>query len=288
MNSLFHGPIARRRTEPLQIDLEVVMTTKLGRRRMAYIPRFVVHALEKIICVPDINHLLRVNYPKTGAEFARGVLKSLNVKVNVHQTTNLPPKENRKVLFVSNHPMGGIEGMAMIDFMQKYYGGQVYVMVNDILMAIEPMQNVFVPVNKHGSQGHRTFERIEEALSSDNPVLIFPAGWVSRLGDNNKLHDIPWFKTFVNKAIEHQRTVMPVFCDGRNSMFFYRFARLRKQLGIKLNIEMVRLPKEVLRMRNRCLNIICGKPIDWSALRGGRQAQATANAICEKVYALQP
>lgn len=288
MNCIFHGPVAKNRREPLQIDLHEVMLTKLGRRRMKYIPGFMVRAIEKMICVPQINRLLRINYPKTGADFARGVLDCLNVKVNVHKVDNLPPASDRRVMFVSNHPMGGIEGMAMIDFMNRYYGGQVYVMVNDILMALEPLQNVFVPVNKHGSQGHRTVERIEDALRSDNPLLIFPAGWVSRLDKKGNLHDYPWFKTFVTKAIEHKRTVCPVFCDGRNSKFFYHFARLREKLGIKLNIEMVQLPREVLRMSNKCLNIICGKPIDWHKLRGGSEARETAERICRQVYALQP
>lgn len=287
-NCIYHGPVARSRKQPLQIDLAEVMNKKLGRRRMSMIPNAFVRYIEHVICVPAINRLLRENYPKTGGEFARGILKSLNINVDFHNTDNLPPAENRRVLFVSNHPMGGIEGMAMIDMMERYYGGQIYVMVNDILMALEPLQNVFVPVNKHGHQGVQTAKRIEEALSSDNPVLIFPAGWVSRLNSHNCLHDIPWHKTFVNKAIEHRRNIIPMFCDGRNSMFFYRFAKLRESLGIKLNVEMVRLPREVLKMRNRCFNIICGKPIDWFDLRGGAHAQQTAYEICNRVYAMQP
>lgn len=288
MNCIYHGPVAKRRQEPLQIDLQQVMLTKLGSRRMKYIPGFVLRMVEKIICVPQINHILKVNYPKTGGEFAHGVLNTLNVKVNTHKENNLPPASQRKVMFVSNHPIGGVEGIAMIDFMHRYYGGQVYVMVNDILMALEPMQNVFVPVNKHGSQGHQTVERLEDALASDNPVLIFPAGWVSRLNSKGELHDYPWFKTFVTKAIEHQRTVCPVFCDGRNSKFFYLFARWRERIGIKLNIEMVQLPREVIRMSNKCMNIIFGKPIDWRLLRGGKDARETADRICRQVYALQP
>lgn len=287
-NCIYHGPVSRNREVPLRIDLKNVMVKKLGRRRMSFIPDFVVRKLEDIICVPEINRLLRENYPKTGGDFARGILSSLNVRVDMHNTANVPPPSQRRVLFVSNHPMGGIEGMAMIDWMSRYYGGQIYVMVNDILMALEPLQNVFVPVNKHGHQGVRTAERLEEALASDNPMLVFPAGWVSRLNFKNQLHDIPWHKTFVNKAIEYKRMIQPMFCDGQNSMFFYRFAKFRERIGIKLNIEMVQLPREVLKMRNRCFNIICGKTIHWDSLRGGQHALATANDICRTVYALRP
>lgn len=286
-NCIYHGPVTRVRTVPLRIDLQHVMTKKLGRGRMRFVPGVAIKAIERLICVSHINRILAQCHPKTGADFARGVLKALNIKVNVHNTENVPTS-NRRVLFVSNHPMGGIEGMALIDFIQRMYGGQIHVVVNDILMALEPLQNVFVPVNKHGRQGVETARRMDEAMASDNPVLIFPAGWVSRLDSKGRVVDYKWYKSFVTKAIEHHRNIMPVYCDGRNSMFFYRFAKLREKLGIKLNIEMVRLPREVLLMRNKSMNIFCGRPIDWTALRGGRDAESTAYSIRQQVYALQP
>lgn len=288
MNCIYHGPVTAKRTLPLRVDLPFVLEKKIGSRRTRMIPRFLMRTLEKIICVKEINQILAHNQSKTGAEFATGVLRQLNIKVNVRQQTNLPSPENRRVLFICNHPMGGAEGIAMIHFMHQYYGGQIYVMVNDILMAIEPLQSVFVPVNKHGHQGHQTLTRIEDAMKSDNPVLIFPAGMVSRLDDKGRVRDLPWSKTFITKAIEHKRTVIPMFCCGRNSMFFYRFAKLRKNLGFKLNIEMVRLPREVLRMSNRAIDMICGKPVAWQSLRGGRDAREETQRLRELVYAMEP
>lgn len=288
MNCIFHGPVTRRRTSPLQIDLPYVLTKKLGEHRMRYMPGLIVNILEKIICVKDLNHLLAVNDGKTGPDFARGVLETLNVDVKVHNMDNIPAPENRRVMLVSNHPMGGPEGVAMIDFMHKYYGGQIYVMVNDILMAVEPLQNVFVPVNKHGHQGHSTLTRLEEALKSDNPVLIFPSGKASRLDNKGRVRDLPWHKTFVTKAIEHQRDILPIFCCGGNSKFFYRFARIREMLGIKLNIEMVQLPRELLRMRNSVMNLVCGKPVSWRTLHTGREAAQDVDRIRQMVYAMEP
>lgn len=287
-NCIYHGPVSRDQEAPLHIDLPAVLTKKLGARRMKYVPDFVVRRLEKIICVPELNALLAANAGKEGAEFARGILSELNVKVDVRQVENLPPPSDRRVLFISNHPMGGIEGMAMIDFMNRYYGGQVYVMVNDILMAVEPLQSVFVPVNKHGRQGKQTLQRIDQALDSNNPCLIFPAGWVSRLQKHGRVSDYKWYRTFINKAIEHKRTIIPMFCTGKNSMFFYRFAKLREFLKIKLNVEMVRLPREVLLMRNKTLTMICGKPVDWRTLRGGAHADDDVERLRRMVYAMEP
>lgn len=287
-NCIYHDEAPIMHSQPLQIDLAKVMTEKLGPRRMALVPNAIVRYIEHIICVPTLNALLRENYPKTGGDFARGILQSLNVDVRLHDTDKLPSAGERRVLFVSNHPLGGVEGLAMIDWMDRCYGGRFYVMVNDILMAVEPLQDVFLPINKHGRQGTRTVKQVDEALAGDNPVLIFPAGLVSRMDGNDRLHDKPWRKTFVNLAIRHRRTVVPVFCGGRNSMAFYRFCRWRERLGIKLNIEMVRLPREVLNMRDRSLDITFGNPIPWAGLQGGVHAQQTADDICRIVYGLQP
>lgn len=272
-------------TSALRLDIRAVLDSKLGRRSR-YVPDFVVRALERVICADKLNELLQNNHGKRGAEFCRGVLADLKVNVAVHGEDNLPSIDNRRVMIVSNHPLGGLDGMALISFFQQRYGGDIYFIVNDMLMAIEPLTNVFVPVNKHGAQNRESALAVERVLESNNPVLIFPAGLVSRLGDDGTICDLEWKKMFVNKAIAHQRDVVPVFFSGQNSKFFYKFARLRKRSGLKLNIEMVRLPRELFGMENGTLNIVCGKSLPWQQLKGGANAAATAAQIKKIVYNL--
>lgn len=271
---------------PLQLDLPGTLTRKLGKRRMRFVPRWLVRMLEKAICADRLNALLRAGWPATGADFARRVLDELDVHTHIIGTEKLPAPSDRRVMLVSNHPLGGVEGMALIDLMSRHFGGQIYVMVNDILMAIEPMREIFLPVNKHGRQDNATAMRVEQALASDNPVLIFPSGLVSRLQPEIGVHDLPWKATFVNLAIRHNRKVVPVYCGGHNSMFFYRLARWRQRLGIRLNIEMVRLPREIFGLEGATLPIVVGTPIDAADLKGGPQARQTANDICQRVYSL--
>ena len=272
---------------PIQIDLPAVLRSKL-RNKARYVPGWLVRWLERTICVPQLNRLLADNYPKRGADFAGGVLSDLNVRVETVGIENLPPREHRRVLFACNHPLGGADGLALIKFMHDYYGGDVYVVVNDILMAIEPLAETFVPVNKHGAQGHGNARLFEEVLASDNPVLFFPAGLVSRLGKKGIIADLKWKNTFVNKAIAHRRDVVPLFFSGHNSRFFYRFARWRERLGIKLNIEMVRLPRELVRLTDTTLQIICGKPVAWQTLKGGAHTAQTVSELRAMTYALAP
>lgn len=271
--------------ELLRIDLQDVIKSKLGSRSWL-VPGWLVRRLEKVICADRLNALLEHNYPKTGAEFCRGVFDDLRVTVEARGTENLPDRSHRRVMIVSNHPLGGLDGMALIDFFSSYFGGKVYFVVNDLLMAVKPLNDVFVPINKHGAQSREAYQRLDEVLNGDDPVIIFPAGLVSRLGNDGTIRDLEWKKMFVNKAVATRRDIIPVHFSGQNSCFFYKFARRRKRLGLKFNIEMILLPGEVFKSEGCTFRITCGKMIEWQTLKGGRDAALTASAIKDKVYAL--
>lgn len=272
--------------EPLQLDLPAVLRSKLGKKAR-YIPSFIIRRLEKTICVDRLNALLAHNHPKTGADFCRGVISDLGVDIQAVGTDNLPVASHRRVLIVSNHPLGGLDGMALIAFFEQYYGGRVYFVVNDLLMAVKPLADVFVPINKHGAQSRQAKETLDRVFESDDPVLIFPAGLVSRLDQNGDIKDLEWKKMFVNRAISSQRDIIPVHFGGNNSPFFYKFANRRKKLGLKFNIEMIYLPREIFRSAGKTFRITIGRPIAWQTLEGGRKAVETAQHIRDSVYNLQ-
>ena len=271
---------------PLQIDLPAVLRAKLGARAR-FVPRWLVHRLERYICVDELNRLLRDHYPARGAEFCGRVLDDLGVTVKVEGLDNLPPATDRRVLFACNHPLGGADGLALIKFMHDYYGAPVYVVVNDILMAVEPLRDVFLPVNKHGQQAAGDVRRFDAVLDSDNPVLFFPAGLVSRLHDDGGIYDLPWKTTFVNKAIATGRSIVPLYFSGHNSRAFYKLARRRQRMGLKFNIEMLRLPRELVRLRDTGLTIRCGRPVPVTDLRGGAQARQTVQHVRDLCYSMQ-
>ncbi|MDE6395680.1 MAG: 1-acyl-sn-glycerol-3-phosphate acyltransferase [Muribaculaceae bacterium] len=270
---------------PIRIDLQAVLASKLGKRSR-FVPRFLVRRLEKIIRAERLNKLLADNYPAKGADFCRGVLDDLRVSVTAKGAGNLPSPDHRRVVIVSNHPLGGLDGMALIDYFTKYFGSPVYFVVNDLLMALEPLNDVFVPVNKHGSQSRKAAADLDGAFASDRPVIVFPAGLVSRLGKKGHIADLEWKKMFVNRAIASGRDVIPVYFSGHNSKSFYRLARRRKQLGINFNIEMVYLPREVFRSEGKSFEIHIGPLIPVRELKGGKEAAITSLKIREKVYNL--
>lgn len=270
---------------PMRIDLPAVLRAKLGKNAR-WVPRALVRRLERTICVNQLNELLEHNYPRRGADFCRGVFDDLDVTVRARGVENLPDPSHRRVIIASNHPLGGLDGMALIDFFTRYFGGKVHFLVNDLLMAVEPLSDVFVPINKHGAQSRDAMKRLDELFEGDDPILVFPAGLVSRLGANGEIKDLEWKKMFVNKAISSHRDIIPVHFSGHNSKFFYKFARRRKRIGLKFNVEMIYLPREVFRSRGKTFDITCGPIISRQTLKGGKDAAATAARIKEQVYSL--
>lgn len=270
---------------PLEINVGEVLRQRIPRY-WRFIPRRLVHWLERTVCQDELNRLLRDNFPRRDADFCRGVLDDLGVTVNFHNLDNLPPKELTRVLFVSNHPLGGLDGMALIDFVRTYYGVAPRFIVNDLLNAVEPLSDTFIPVNKHGTQSREAILRLDEAFASDAPLLMFPAGLVSRRGKKGVVADLEWQKMFVAKARQSGRDIIPLHFYGENSSFFYKFAKFRRRIGLKFNIEMIYLPREVFRSKGKTFDVVVGKPIPHASLDDMPPARK-AQQIRQMVYALE-
>lgn len=269
---------------PLEINVGEVLRQRLPRY-YRFIPRGMVRWLERTVCQDGLNRLLRDNFPKRDADFCRGVLDDLGVTVNYHNIENLPPRGLTRVLFVSNHPLGGLDGMALIDFVRSYYGVAPKFIVNDLLAAVEPLSDTFLPVNKHGAQSRQAIRALDDAFASDAPLLMFPAGLVSRRGKKGVVADLEWQKMFVTKARQSGRDIIPLHFYGENSSFFYKFAKFRRRLGLKFNIEMIYLPREVFRASGKTFDVVIGKPISHTSLDNMPPMQK-AQQIRQLVYDL--
>lgn len=270
--------------QPMRIDIDSVLRERVPGY-YKFIPRFLIRALERIICQDDLNRLLRHNADKSGVDFCRGVITDLDVSYNVHGSL---PSADPRVIIVSNHPLGGLDGMVLASMVSEQYGGRrdVKFVVNDLLTFVEPLRPIFLGVNKHGKQSREAARNLDEAFEGDAPMVMFPAGLVSRKGDDGAIADLQWNKMVVNKAISSRRNVIPLHFGGENSSFFYKFARLRNRLGLKFNIEMIRLPREVFESAGKAFDIHIGQPISWESLRGGKDAAAEAASLREEVYRL--
>lgn len=271
------------KNDNLRVDISATLNSRASKYAK-FIPGFMVKWLEHTICQDELNGILERTSGKRGAELCHAVLDDLDIKYNVIGGDNLP--DNRRVVIVSNHPLGALDGITLIDWVSKIYGPGVKFIVNDLLMAVKPLDNVFLPINKHGKQSRKSSSNIEEVFAGNDPIIIFPAGLVSRKRDEG-IRDLKWQKMFINKAVQYHRDIIPVYFDGKNSPFFYNFAKLRTRVGLKFNIEMIYLPREIFRSRHARFTIVAGKPIPYNRFKGGRNAAIEAKAMKRIVYDLK-
>lgn len=249
-------------------------------------PRGLVRKLEKIIRQDDLNDILAFAHPARGSEFSRKALEYLNITVDVTGRENLP--DGRRCVFVSNHPLGGLDGIAVIALLGEKYGDEnIRFLVNDMLRNVKPLDEVFLPINKYGAQARSSAKIINEVYEGDKQVAIFPAGLVSRLGKEG-IRDLEWKKNFAAKALESGRDIVPMLFVGENSRRFYSTARWRERLRIGVNLEQVLLPGELCASRGKHFRIIVGKPIPFGKLKeSGRSPQELTQAIRRIVYSLK-
>ncbi|MCM1152118.1 MAG: glycerol acyltransferase [Muribaculum sp.] len=275
-------------TPPLiRIDLHGILRRRLKGWKGRLVPGFLISWLEKVIHQDGLNELLRVGYPARGHEFTRLILSHLQISVETIGLDNLP---QGRYVFASNHPLGGLDGITLVDILGAKYGDHgIKVLVNDMLMNVDPLKNVFLPVNKYGAQGRQAARDIGEAFGSDLQVVTFPAGLVSRLGNEDRIADLTWQKAFAVKALESGRQIVPVYFEALNSMRFYRAARWRRKLGLKLNVEQILLPSEIFRSRGKQFRVIFGSPIDPAPMKAsGQSPKEIAAVIREATDSLKP
>ena len=272
--------------ETFKIDIDNVLQSKMGAKAK-WVPRFVVNWLKRIVHQDEINKFIEQEGDKQGVEWIEDCLKHLDTKVVVKGTENLPEvSDPRRYTFVSNHPLGGLDGLALGAVIGRKYEGQVKYLVNDLLMNLHGLAPLFIPINKTGKQSRNFPAIVEAGFSSDNHIIMFPAGLCSRR-TNGVIRDLEWKKTFITKSVETQRDVVPIYFEGRNSDFFYRLANVSKALGIKFNIAMLFLADELFKNQHNTFTVRIGKPIPWQTFDKTKSPVEWAQHVKEQVYAMQ-
>ena len=265
------------------VDINKILRDKAGDKAR-YVPGFVVNWLKKIIHQDEINQFFVQEGDKQGVPWLDDALEFLDMTLHVEGRENLPaPDDGKRYTFVSNHPLGGIDGVAIGQVLGHQYNGRIKYIVNDLLMNIHGLAPFFIGVNKFGKQGHNFAVQVDEMFNSDNNVIIFPADLCSRR-NNGVIHDLPWKKTFVSKSVETHRDVVPMFFEGQNSNFFYRLANISKKLGIKFNIAMLFLVDEMFKNRGKTFTLHIGKPIPWQTFDSSKTHREWALYVEDIVY----
>lgn len=267
------------------IDLDRIIREKMGTKAR-YVPSVAVRWLKHIIHQDEVNRFLWESRDKKGTEWLEECTRYLDMTLDIEGLENLPDKnDGRLYTFVSNHPLGGVDGVALGAIIGRHYDGRFRYLVNDLLMNLPGLAPLCIPINKTGKQSRSFPEMVEAGFSGDNHILMFPAGICSRKIDG-QIHDLPWKKTFITKSVETKRDIVPIHFGGRNSDFFYCLANVCKALHIKFNIAMLFLVDEMYKNVHKSFRVAIGKPIPWQTFDKSKTAMEWAKYVQDMVYRL--
>ena len=266
------------------IDIEKILQGKIGKKAKL-VPRFVVSWLKHIIHEDEVNKFLWESRNLSGTEWLTECVRYLKMTLDIKGMENLPDKNDGKLYtFVSNHPLGGQDGVTLGSIIGQHFDGRFRYLVNDLLLNLPGLKPVSIGINKTGKQSRDFPRMVEAAFQSDNHILMFPAGLNSRK-INGEIHDLPWKKTFVSKSVEYQRDVVPIHFSGQNSKRFYRIAKFSDRF-LPFNLAMLFLVDEMYKNVGKTFEIRIGKPIPWQTFDKSKTPLEWAQYVENKVYEL--
>ncbi|MCF0202104.1 MAG: glycerol acyltransferase [Bacteroidaceae bacterium] len=267
------------------LDIDRILKGKLGNKSRL-VPRFLVNWLKAIAHEEELNEFLWSSRHATGTVWLKECISYLDIDLQLVGGENLPDdSDGRRYTFVSNHPLGGADGIILGSVIGERYNGNFAYLVNDLLMNLPGLAPLCIPINKTGKQSRDFPRMVNEGFRGDKHMLMFPAGICSRKIDG-RIQDVPWSKTFVSKSIETHRDIVPIHFSGRNSERFYRIANISKSLGLKFNPAMLLLSDEMYLNRHKTFTVTIGKPIHYKTFDKSRTALQWAQYVREKVYDL--
>ena len=271
---------------PEFINIDKLIASK-NPMLLKWTPRFILNCIKRIIHQNEVNYVIHT-YGKdnAGLDFVNAIIeRHWEAHYTPYGLDDIPA--DGRYIFASNHPLGAFDGLILMSAIGKRFKDIKFI-VNDLLMHLKPLAPLFVPVNKHGRQSVEYAARIDATYAArETQVLYFPAGLCSRR-IKGKITDLPWKRNFVQKAIQYQRDVVPVYFQGCNSNFFYRVGNVRKRLGIKANIEMFYLPHEFFKQKKANYNVYFGKPIPYQTFGKHKRLDEWTQIVRENVYAMAP
>ena len=100
-------------TSEKTIDIDSILKNKMGSKAK-WIPGFLVSWLKRIAHQDEVNKFLWESREKVGTEWLEECVRYLQMTLVVKGKENLPaPDDGRLYTFVSNHPLGGEDGVAL-------------------------------------------------------------------------------------------------------------------------------------------------------------------------------
>ncbi|HEY7885749.1 MAG TPA: lysophospholipid acyltransferase family protein [Cellvibrionaceae bacterium] len=229
----------------------------------------------------DINRFLTSNHGLRGIDFIDQIFDYFNFSytASARERSNIPAQG--RVVIIANHPIGSLDGLALLRLVTEVRS-DVRIVANDMLMSFEPLHDLFLPLDNMTRRAYRaSYKAILAALESEQAVIVFPAGEVSRASPAG-IRDGRWQSGFLHFARKTQAPILPVFIEAKNSWVFYSASMLYKPFGTAL------LAREMFKKQSAEIRFRVGELISPKALCSDKLAdKALIHRLKKHVYKLR-
>ena len=230
-------------------------------------PRFLALLLERMLGLQPLGRIYDRRPTETiPKDFLDYILSALGVSNLVTNAENLNeiPREG-PLLIVANHPLGGLEGMALAQEILKVRP-DLKVLTNELLRRVSELSDLFIGVdvlsNNAAAGNVGGIKQVHKHLKANGAVLIFPAGMVSAYEySQRRIQDRPWSRLVGQLIKRYKCTTVPVHVGGRNSLYFYAAGFIHPRLRTLL------LPRQLANKQGFKLPLIIGRPVSSQEIR---------------------
>ena len=190
--------------------------------------------------IDKVNKAHAHNCHLRGAKFTTALLNDplIDIKYDLHNAEVLDHLPEGAFATVSNHPIGSIDGIMLIDIFASRRP-DFKVMVNGVLTKIGAMGDNFVSVKPDSNNQGANLKNINgvrislQQLKEGHPMGFFPAGGISMYNKKTKkIQDLPWTHSVIRLSVRCAYQPRPLTSAGVRSMFISASLFLQKKSKI--------------------------------------------------------
>lgn len=233
--------------------------------RSPIIRKSTLSLLRKLTREQEINAFLQEHQGQRGIDFIDRIFEYFNFSYSISQRERNNIPSQGKVVIIANHPIGSLDGLALLRLVSEVRK-DVKIVANDMLMAFEPLHDVFLPLDNMTRGAYKqSYKNILQALNEEQAIIVFPAGEVSRASPAG-IRDGKWQSGFLHFARKTKAPLLPIFISAKNSLLFYSASMIFKPLATAL------LAHEMFNKRSAEIKFRVGEMIPHHALESDHLA----------------
>lgn len=188
----------------------------------------------------------------------------LQLEIDPAELANIPT--DGPLVLASNHPFGPIDGFVLGGLIERVRGDMKMLGIKDSAELMPDLASRFIPVDLNGDEKSKrenatALKNVFKHVRGGGCLGIFPSGRVMEY-DFRRLstYDPEWHPNVAAIARKAKATVVPVWIEGRNSLFYHIMGTLISPTRLPLMV------RELGVRKNRKIKVRIGKAIQPETL----------------------